>query len=184
MLPESRIVARLLLENVNAEDWRHAIETENVLQKRSVGTAARQANLIRSRLSLMDSAHWELVLNGTVVVATQALLAAAVKHSRLLADFMDLSLRDLYRRLEKEVPKSLWVRFLEGCAARDAEMPDWSETTQTKLKQTVYQILSQAGYFSDTRRLELRRVDIAPELRSYLVSHKEKRVLKCLEVCP
>lgn len=38
-LPESRIVAGLLIDDVSAEDWRRAIEDENVLQKRSPGTA-------------------------------------------------------------------------------------------------------------------------------------------------
>ena len=183
MLPESRSVARLMLKNTDVEGWTHAIERENVLQKRSIESAARQASLIRSRLSLMDSEHWELVLNGSAIVAIHALLAAAVKHSQLLADFMDLSLRDLYRRLETRIPKKLWAEFLEGCASRDSEMPDWSDTTQTKLRRSAYQILSQAGYLNDTRRSELLRVDIASEVRTYLVSHNEQRVLKCLEVC-
>ena len=154
------------------------------MHTRSVRLAELQANLIRSRLVLMDGEHWELVLNGATIVATHALMAAAVKHSRLLADFMDISLRELYHRLDKVVPKGLWSEYLQGCKARDSKMPVWSYQTQSKLRQTVYRALSQAGYFSDTRNLELRHVDIAPEIRSYLVSQDEQRVLNCLEVCP
>ncbi len=62
MLPESRIVARLLLDDVDASGWSCAIEKDNVLQKRSTDSAVRQASLIRSRLSLMEKEHWKLVV--------------------------------------------------------------------------------------------------------------------------
>ena len=184
MLPESRIVAQLLLEGVDEEKWRQMIQGENILQKRSVASALRQANLIRTRLRLMDAAHWKLVSEGSSQVATHALLAAAVKHSRILADFMDLSLRDLYQRLESQIPKGCWSNFLEGCAARDPEMPQWSDVTRQQLRAITFQVLSQAGYVTDTRKLELQRVDIAPEVRTYLSSQGETRILNCLEVCP
>jgi hypothetical protein len=41
---ESRLVADLLLNEVSASDWRNAIEIDNVLQKKSPGTARRQAS--------------------------------------------------------------------------------------------------------------------------------------------
>lgn len=183
MLPESRIIGRLLIENADSDTWTQAIVNDNVLQKRSSVSATRVANYIRSRLVLMDRDLWELIVNGNVMVATQALLAAAIKHSQLLADFMDVSLRDLYTRLEKEVPKNAWDDFLEGCAGRDMDMPEWSQDTRAKLRQTVYLMLTEADYLSDTRSLCLQRVDITPELRSYLVHRNEHQVLKCLEVC-
>ena len=184
MLPESRIVARLLVEGVDMDGWKRAIERENALQKRSIAAAGRQANLIRNRLQLMDREHWQLIVNASASVATHALLASAVKHSRLLADFMDIALRDLHRRMELTIPTSCWPQFLEGCAARDRDMPEWSETTQKKLRKTTFQILAQAGYLSDTRKLGLQHVDLAPEVRSYLLSHDEHSVLRCLEVSP
>jgi hypothetical protein len=184
MLPESRIVAQLLLDGVDEENWRQMIEGENILQKRSVASALRQANLIRTRLRLMDAPHWKLVAEGSSQVATHALLAAAVKHSRILADFMDLSLRDLYQRLESQIPKGCWSNFLEGCAARDPEMPQWSDVTQRKLRNTIFQILHETGYVTDTRKLVLQRVDIVPEVRAYLTSQGETRILNCLEICP
>lgn len=182
MLPESRIIAELLLDNVNDEDWNHAIEVENVLQKRSSGSAARVASLIRARLTLMDEGLWDMVVNSSVRTAHQALMAAALKHSQLLADFMTIVLRDLYQRLEHEIPNGAWDRFLEGCASRDPEMPQWSDVTRQKLRHAAFQMLSEAGYLSDTRTKTLEHVDIAPELREYLTQKNELRILNCLEV--
>ena len=50
-LPESRIIAGLLIDGVSESEWKDAIEVENVLQKRSPGTAKRQASLIRDPVS-------------------------------------------------------------------------------------------------------------------------------------
>ena len=55
-----------------------------------------------------------MVRDGEKALATQALLAAAIKHSALLRDFIDLCLRDEYRLLHTELSKLLWLRFLRG----------------------------------------------------------------------
>ncbi|WP_082657768.1 MULTISPECIES: BrxA family protein [unclassified Sphingopyxis] len=69
-LYESRVIAGLLLESVSAEKWKQAIEVENVLQKTSLGTAKRQASLIRTRLKTMTPDHWRLVRDGSKPLAT------------------------------------------------------------------------------------------------------------------
>lgn len=53
MVPESRIVADLLLQGVDAAAWKQAIEGDNVLRKRSPTTASTKALLIRARLRTM-----------------------------------------------------------------------------------------------------------------------------------
>lgn len=52
---ESRIIADLLLDDLDESGWRDAIVRHNVLETRSVKTAQRLALLIRGRLSLMDA---------------------------------------------------------------------------------------------------------------------------------
>ena len=49
-LPESRLIADLLLRQVDDEGWKDAIVTRNVLQARSPATARRLTTLIRRRL--------------------------------------------------------------------------------------------------------------------------------------
>ena len=46
-VPESRIIADLLLRGVDAEGWKDAIVKQNVLQARSPATATRLTKLIR-----------------------------------------------------------------------------------------------------------------------------------------
>lgn len=181
---ESRVVARLLLDDVDDRRWREAIQTENALQTRNPATAIRLARLIRLRLITMSSELWRLVRDGNATVAAHAVMAAAVKHSRLLGDFLDLVVREQYRLFSPKLTKALWDDYLADCRGRDPEMPQWNESTRRRLRSSVYQCLAQAGYVSDTRSLKLQPVHIAPQVIQYLQSRDEHYVLRCLQVSP
>lgn len=182
MLPESRHVARLLLKNVSPEQWNEAIIDKNILQKRSPATAIRQARLIRKRLELMKPALWKLVAEGNKDVATQALLAAAVKHSCLLGDFLYHVVRERWKTFERHLTNTDWNRFIETCSQAEPQILEWSESTRAKLKQVVFRILAEARYLESTRSLKLQPVAIIPEVKNYLIKNSEDYVLKCMKV--
>jgi hypothetical protein len=179
---ESRAVADLLLRNVDKNQWRDAIQEQNVLQTRNPATARRLLQLIKGRLELMQPPLWLLVRDGSMEVATHAVFAAAVKHSPLLGDFLDLVVRDQYRIFAERLTNPMWGNYVEQCRERDPEMPQWSESTVNRLRSSVFQILAQAGYVTDTRSLKLQAVHVAPQALSYLRDHGEDYVLRCISV--
>lgn len=181
-LRESRLIAGLLIDDVSEDDFRKEVVERNVLQARSPATAIRLARLIKSRLLGFDSDLWRIVCVGEKALATQALLVAAIQHSALLRDFIDLCLRDEYRLLHTELSKSLWPSFLEGCAARDPAVSSWSESTKRRLRSSVFDVLAQAGFLSDTRKRHLQRFILLPELRSYLAARNDQNLLNCLQL--
>ncbi|MES2597436.1 MAG: DUF1819 family protein [Verrucomicrobiota bacterium] len=181
-LRESRIIAGLLLVGADEKTFREAVVTANVLQTRTPATAVRLARLIRGRLSGMDAVLWRMVSEGDKTLATQALLAATLKHSRLLRDFMDLGLRDEYRLLHTELEMALWTRFLIGCESRDPSVARWSDSTRRRLRSTVFQILAQAEILADTASRKLKKFMVLPELRDYLAARGDLTVLNCLQM--
>ena len=181
---ESRIIADLLLRGANGRDWNTAILDQNILQARSLATAKRLARLIRKRLELMNADLWRLVKDGSGDVATHAVLAAAVKHSALLGDFLDLVVREQYRVFSKALTKRQWVEFLDDCRGRDPEMPVWNESTRRRLGSSVFQILAQAGYVESTRTMKLQTVHVSSQVIHYLEKHNEHYVLRCIQVAP
>jgi len=183
-VPESRVVADLLLRGVDKAGWKKALYEENVLQSRSPMTAKRFRTLIRGRLETMDADLWRLVRDGTGDVATHACLAAAVKHSPLLGDFLDLVVREQYKLYAATLSAKLWDDYLQDCRGRDPDMPQWSESTSRRLKSSVFQILAEAGYIESTRSLKLQTVHIAGPVLSYLEQHDEQYVLRCIQVGP
>jgi hypothetical protein len=183
-LPESRIIADLLLRHVDSEGWRDAILTKNALQARNPGTARRLTRLIRGRLETMGPPLWELVRDGEGGMATQAVFATAVKHSRLLGDFLAIVVGERYRLFSPALTNKLWTDYLEGCRERDPAMPLWKDTTRRRLRSSVFQMLTEAGYIQNTRSLKLQAVHIAEPVLRYLKASHEDYVLRCIQVAP
>ena len=181
---ESRTIADLLLRGVNTHDWRTELLEKNVLQIRSPETAARLGQLLRARLELMEPALWAMIRDGSNPLATHACLTAAVKHSSLLGDFLDMAVRDQYRLFRPALSNPIWSHFIEDCRNRDPGMSNWSESTVERLRSTVFAILAQAGYVENTRTLKLQTVYVAKEVLDYLHEQNEQYVLRCIEVRP
>lgn len=182
MLRESRKVAKLLLEGADEETWHQAIHVENILQKKVPATARRMIRLIRNRLESMSPDLWKLIVNGPAEAALQALLAAAIRHSRLLGDFLNDVVKEKYRVFDRQLTVQDWKKFLYTCELRDSVVTEWSEKTKAKLGQVIFRILAEAKYLDSTRSLKLTPVSLTPEIRRYLVKHEEKYILKCMDV--
>ena len=182
MLPESRRVARFMLTQPDRATWFDTLRTENILQKKSPATARRQARLIRNRLETLDEQAWQLVAEGEQELALQILLAASVKHSRLLGDFMRDVVAGHVRRFEESLVPSDWEAFLADCIQRDAAVAGWSDTTKAKLLQVVLRILAEARYLESTRSLHLTPPLLHPEAQRYLKSRSEAAVLAAMEL--
>ena len=179
---ESRILADLMLRGVDEEGWRRAIYDENVLQTRSPKTAKRLRTLIRPRLQTMTEELWLLIRDGSMDEATHACLAAAVKHSALLADFLELVVREQYRIFSDKLTYQHWDDFVAECQNRDPDLPQWSESTIQRLRSSVFQILEQAGYIESTKTLRLQTVHIADKVVRYLENNDEGSVLRCIQI--
>jgi hypothetical protein len=132
----------------------------------------------------MTEELWRLVRDGTGDEATHACLAATVKHSFLLGDFLDHVVREQYRLYAETLSKKLWGDFVEDCRGRDPEMPEWSESTIGRLRSSVFLILTEAGYLDGVRTARLQTVHIVRPVLRYLRKHDEQYVLRCIQVAP
>jgi hypothetical protein len=181
-LRESRIVAKLLLSGVSAQQWQETIIEQNLLQMKSVESTRRISRLLRARLKPMGEGLWTMVRDGGPELATQAIFACAIKNSRLLGDFMDITLREQRALFARQLEPRLWQDYIAGCRGRDPDMPQWSDITIAKLRSAVFSMLAEAGYLKDTRSLILQNVFVDAQLASYLNSRGEAYVLRCMEV--
>lgn len=166
MIPESRRIATLLLSHPSDERWDAALNDVNLLQKKPQ-TAKRQARLIRKRLETLDTDGVQLVNGGDSELCGQILLAAAMRHSRLLSDFM----RDVYaadlRRLERHLSHQQWDGFLADCENRDEAVVQWAASTREKLFQVIVRILFEAKFLDSTRRRGLTPPLLHPRAKAY-----------------
>jgi hypothetical protein len=178
---ESKRVAALLLTRPDDTAWRDAIETQNILQKNTPATARRQATLIRKRLMTLDAKAWEMIASREGEVVNQLLLAASVKHSLLLGDFLRRVYADRQRRMETNLSATDWQDFLTECAHHDAAVANWTDGTKAKLFQVIVRILVEAKFLENVRSMKLTPQSLHPDVERYLRRHDETYVLECLE---
>lgn len=181
MPAESRRIATLLLSRPDEAAWRDAIEVQNILQKKTTATARRQATLIRKRLDTMNHQAWEMIASRESEVVHQLLLAAAIKHSLLLGDFMRLVYAQRQRRLEVALSPSDWQDFLVECAHHDSAVIRWSEGTKLKLFQVIVRILVESKFLDSARSMRLTPRSLHPDVDRYLRLHNESYLLQCME---
>lgn len=182
LVPESRKIADLMLRNVSSTEWKEEVEQKNILQKLSVSSSKRVAAHIRSRLELMTPELWKMVRDGDAVLATQALFASAIKHCRILGDYLDLVVREQFKKLEDRLTPALWDEFVLSCKQRDPPMEDFPPSTAKKMRSVVHKILVEAGYLKSAHDWRLNKIEIVPEIIEYLKKHKEDYVHKCIQV--
>jgi hypothetical protein len=181
-LRESRIIADLLLQAVSDEDWKREIVEHNVLQMGSVESIKRISRLLRARIEPLGEELWKMVRDGGRMLSTQATFAGAVKNSRLLGDFMDITMREQRALFARKLEYRMWNEYIAGCRGRDPHMPHWSDSTVARLRSAVFSMLAEAGYLKDTRSLLLQNVFIDAQLAAYLRDRGETYVLRCMEV--
>jgi len=179
---ESRIIAKLLLDGVGQDSWRERLLQDNPLQKRSLKTILRQAGLVRNRLDLLDAAGWRLIVRGASDTVRQLLLAACIKHNRLLGDYLLTVVREHIRLFEKTLNPRAWSTYIEELAHRASVVATWSPSTKRKLGQVTHKILAEAGIIDNSRSRKFIPFFLSPEVGSYLENRDETYILKCLEL--
>lgn len=181
-VPESRVIAGLLLRGMKGRPFQQAISGDNVLQARSKNTSQGLAKLIRRRLQHLPEPMLRLVRDGSVIEATHTCLAAAIMDSFLLGDFLDLVMRPLYKTFKETLPLSSWRDYLEECRSRDPDMPRWTDKTTSRLRSSVFKTLAEAGYLNNTKERRLQKVHIVRPVLKHLKDTDNKYVLRCVEV--
>lgn len=181
-LRESRVIADLLLKGVSSTAWKKATITDNVLQMDSPESIRRIAGLLRARMEPLGEGIWQMIRDGDRDQATQATFAGAIKNSRLLGDFLDISIREQRALFAKSLDYRIWSDYIEGCRGRDPDMPHWSDATIARLRSSVYSMLAEAGYLENTQTRRLQNVFVDGQLVRYLRDRGERYVLRCLEV--
>lgn len=182
LIHESQKTSSLLISGLTSQEVKKKVIEDNLFQYRSQKTSETRCQLILDRLTLMNPGILPMICEGDYILSTQALLACAVKHSRLLGDFMLNVIGAKIRIIDDKLTNRDWEKYLESCELIDAHVKEFTESTRKKLKQIIFRILVEAKYLESQKSPKLIPVRIEPELRSFLIKHEEKYVLSCLEV--
>lgn len=182
LIPESRKIARLLLDNVDEDTWYKTIMVENILQKKSHVMARQQSRLIRNRLSLMAPQLWHFVAEGTYELVIQSLFAASIKNSHLIGDFLLRVVKEHIKMFDNKLSINDWLKFLIECEQIDPKISQWTDNTRTKLASMLFRTLAEAKYIDNVQNKIITPVYLNNDLRNYLTYNNERYILNCMEI--
>lgn len=182
LVRECRVIADLLLDHADEEQWHQAIYTDNRLQKRSLATAKRQARALRQRLERVDEPFWRALRDGDDELATQVAFVVTLERNLLLVEFIETVIRDAFIVRAEALAHYQWHDFLEDRANRDPAIDDWTESSKKKMGQVVFRILAEVGLVQSTRSLRLQNMLVRPEVAVLLEDSRRTRIKACLNV--
>lgn len=182
MLRESQIIADLLLKNPTIEDWNEQIIDRNILQKRSGASAKRNAATVRKRIGHLGNEFLKLVAFGSSELSTQAMLAATLINSPILADFMRGIVMDAKRMYRESLDSSDWEHFWLERTRLFPDLAKMTESSTYKVAQVAFKVVSDSGYISSTRNKTLQNVYILPEIKDFLVGLSREDLIQAMEV--
>jgi hypothetical protein len=180
--PQCRLLAALLLSNPTDAEWKAQIVGANLLQMRAPGASLTIASHLRQRLESVSREVQVLIRDGEAPLSTQATFAAALKHSALLRDFIDLQIREELRLFHPALSARSWDEFFAGCTVRDPAIVKWSAPVVAKLGQNVFRMLAEVGILASTQTKQLQKISLYPELVAVLERDGEEAVLRALRV--
>ena len=182
LVRESRIIAGLLLKKINDEKWKQAIEVDNVLQRKTISTAKRFGNAVKSRLELLEPEFWKALRDGDEQVATQVAFCGALERNLLLVEFIEIVVKDAYITHMEKLETYHWSDFVYERGNRDGALLDWKESTINRMGRTVFSMLAEVGYLNNTRNKKLQNVLIRPEVKALLKNNAKQRLLACVDI--
>lgn len=180
MVVETKLLAKFMLTNPSKEDWKQAIEVENIIQKKTPATAKRQAILVKKRLDLVAPELLAQIASSDNELTLQLIFASSLLHSQLHLDYMKKVYGEHLRIYESHIKKSAWSLFWDECAILDPNINNWSDLTKNKLNQVIVKILSQAKFINSTRSQKLTPPNIRPEVIRLVKTH-HPQILSGLE---
>lgn len=145
---EAALLAPLyLLERDWATVRHHSIE-QNLLQARTASSNERVTRETIQRLSVFDENELHLLMDASHTERSHLMWVAACRRYELIGDFAEEVLRERFLLLTHTLDHEDFDRFITGKSLWHPELDELKPSTRTKLRQTMFRMLHEAGLLS------------------------------------
>jgi len=134
-------------------DWtkvRTTLESENLLQGRTVSSGHRVAREVVQRLAALTDDEIDLLVDATSSERGHLMWAAACRRYDLLGEFAEEVLRERFLVLAPVLEHSDFDSFAHIKATWHDELAELKDSTYRKLRANVFLMLREAGMLSDS----------------------------------
>jgi len=137
-------------------DWskvRAVLESENLLQARTVSSGHRLAREVVQRLAELTDDEIDLLVDATSVERGHLMWAAACRRYTFLGEFAEEVVRERFLVLAPTLNHSDFDSFMRTKATWHEELAELKESTVRKLRANVFLMLREAGLLHDQERI-------------------------------
>jgi Putative inner membrane protein (DUF1819) len=142
---EAAVAAPIYLRGHDWAQVRALIDADNLLQARTVSSGFRLAREVAQRLAVLTDAEIELIAQGTATERGHLMWAAACRRYELIGEFAEEVVRERFLLLTPTVEYEDFDSFARSKALWHEELAELKESTERKLRQTVFRMLVDAG---------------------------------------
>lgn len=180
LLQETKILTEVLLTNPSAEEWRHLVDEENILQKTSMYSARRVAHVVKQRIQPLGDSFWRDLIQADTETSKQLILFAVLIRSKAMAEYMSTVIADTRRMYQDELHISSWADFIDTRSRSLPGLETYAESTVKRMGNNVFRMLVDCGYLSEGRIKKLQKPFVLPIVSDWAVRADRMDVLEAM----
>jgi len=149
LVREADEVAAVYLRERNWGAVRQIAIEGNLLQARTTSSSVRVTRETIQRLSVFDDVELELLADSSLTERCHLMWVAACRRYQLIGEFAEEFLRERYLLLTPTITADHFDQFITGKSLWHPELDELRASTRTKLRQSVFRMLHEAGLCSE-----------------------------------
>lgn len=178
LLPETRTVARLLLDGLTRDEIVAKAKDENIFQFPTTRMAANIANVCLARLDgLEDGPVTRILATGTPDQARQANVYLMMRHYDLVRALLADELGRRYAMLDYSFTAMDLNAFVTSYREAHPDTASWADSTVKRIKGTLRHILLEGGYIAKPRSEELQTIFLDPDVEDAIRAGGDESML-------
>lgn len=154
---------------ITYQDWdvvREYAIRHNVLQQRTTSSSKRLCREILSRLRFLSYDELEYLIRCSQAERSILLWISVCRCYRFIREFAVEVLREHHLSLNLHLTRSDYEAFFSSKASLYKDVGDLSTSTQKKVLQVIFRMLSEAGLLNTQHHLII--ISLGPEIRSLI----------------
>lgn len=142
------MVATLRLKLQNWDEVKNAIIADNLVQARTQSSLKRTTSELIPRIQTLTDPQLELLAEGTSKDQKQILWLAACKQYLFVQEFAQQIIRGKFLRYGQRIEYRDYDIFFNNIAEWDDHLDNLSELTKQKIRQVIFQMITDAELIS------------------------------------
>lgn len=178
LFDEMRITAGLMEQGYDDKQIVDMVKADNLYQYPTEKMLKSKALSCIRRLRALDNNQLVYQLaHGSHMLAKQVNLYAAMRDNAIVWDFFVYVIGEKFRSQDLNFTKRDMNGFINELMDRVPKCTEWSETTETKIKQVLKKMMVECGYLSDLKSERLEQIYLYPQLEDGIAANGDRAVL-------